>query len=92
MVTQHGFGELQKPPCRIADMPEDKRKIIRWLIKNHVEQKYSYWGSESTKDQGAQFIEQLIDTGEWQIIIDQLPAACTNPEHIQYRIVPVDIL
>ena len=88
MGTRHRFGELPKPLGKIADLPEDDRKIIRYLIKHWTEDTHIAEVMGVSLYEAAQSAEQLIDIGGAKIVVDKSPESLANPEGVRYTILP----
>ncbi len=88
MGTRHNFGEPQKPQGKIADLPEDVRRLVRYLIRTWSEQKHLGKEFEITLDEAAERTERLIDSGELKIIMEKSPKTIADLEDMRYTIVP----
>ncbi|MBA7474424.1 hypothetical protein ES707_09776 [subsurface metagenome] len=88
MGTQDAIGGSQKLRGKISDMPDVPRRLIRYLIRNHVEQKHADQGTGLSLDAAAQATEELIDAGALKIVMEKSPASVAPDEDIPYRIVP----
>ena len=88
MVTQNPFSQLQKPRCKIADLPEDDRRVLRFLIRDFVDRHPAKQQFGMDLDTAAQAIEENIDAGLLKVIIDRTPAEFTRTGGFRYDIVP----
>ncbi len=88
MGTRHRFGELPKPLGKIADLPEDERRLVRYLITHWLERDNPQQIMGVSLDAAAQAIEELIDMGAAKIVVDKSPESLANPEGSRYTILP----
>ncbi|MBA7474764.1 hypothetical protein ES707_10118 [subsurface metagenome] len=88
MVTQHGFGELQKPLCKIADLSEDARRFIRCLIREWWKDHPARRDCALDLDEAVQAIEENLEAGTLKIVVDKSPKTLAHFGSTQYNIVP----
>lgn len=78
----------QKPRPKIADAPEDARRLIRYMIRHHPGHSHMAKDLGVSQDKLAADTEQLIDRGILKIVTDRSAAACARTGGLNYKIVP----
>lgn len=88
MVTPALIGGPQKPRPKIADLPDDARRVMRCIIRHCTKQSLGCKDLGVSIDEFALGIEELIDKGAVKIVTDRSPAAAHRTGGSNYKIVP----
>ncbi len=73
MVTPHELSGPQKPLVKIADLPEDERRLARHFIRHQLEKADVQQVIGISLDVAAQRTEDLIDAGALNIDFYESP-------------------
>lgn len=88
MMTQQAIGQPLKLKCKIADLPKDARRGMRFLIRNWFEQLPANQPPGMDLCTIVQITEYLIDSGEMTIFTNTPLETLPGSKDIEYEIVP----
>lgn len=88
MVTSTLASELQKLPCKLANLSEHTRFVIRWLTRDYLDHFDNLDEADGTLGAAIQSTERALETGSLKIIVDQNAQTTTAGDGLKRKIEP----